>query len=148
MAHAGACHCKRVTFETELAPMLVFQCNCNSCRRFTGSMGVRAMYASDEVEWTGEVSEYAYQGGSGGNIYTQNCPNCHTCTYATLDLMDGITVIPIGMFDESHTLIPKLEIWSCAKLGWLKDDGCIENRVPDMGVQERLLQLLEALENR
>ena len=148
MAHAGACHCKRVTFNTELAPMLVFQCNCNSCRRFTGSMGVRAMYASDEVEWTGEVSEYVYEGGSGGNIYTQSCPICHTNTYTTLDFMEGITVIPIGMFDESKTLLPKLEIWTESKLSWLKDDGCIENRVPDMGVQERLLQLLEALEDR
>ena len=111
-------------------------------------MGVRGMYSSDEVEWTGAVSEYVYQGGSGGKIYTQSCPNCHTCAYATLDFMEGITVIPVGMFDDPHPIIPKLEIWTDSKLSWLKDDGCIENSVPDSGVQERLMQLLETLENR
>ena len=148
MEYKGACHCSQVKFETDLAPMLVFQCNCSSCRRFTGTMGVRAMYSSDEVEWTGAVSEYVYQGGSGGNIYTQSCPNCHTATYATLDFMEGITVIPIGMFDDPHPIIPKLEIWTDSKLSWLKDDGCIKNRVPDTGIKERLMQLLESLENR
>ena len=62
--------------------------------------------------------------------------------------MEGVCVIPIGMFDDPHPLVPKLEIWTDSKLGWLKDDGCIENSVPDSGVKERLMELLESLENR
>ena len=148
MKYTGACHCGQVKFETDLSPMIVFQCNCASCRRFTGIMGVRALYSMDEVEWSGAVGEYVYQGGSGGNIYTQSCPNCHTNAYATLDYIEGMTSIALGMFDDPHPLMPKLEIWTNSKLGWLQDDGCILNSVPDMGVQERLMGLLESLENR
>lgn len=148
MSYTGQCHCGNVKFETKLKPMLVVQCNCSSCRRLTGSVGVRAMYSSDEVTWTGAISEYVYQGGSGGNLYTQHCPNCHTNVYATLDYMEGITSIPVGMFDEPQDIKPWLEIWTDAKLNWVKDDGCITNSVPDMGVQERLVEVLESLENR
>ena len=148
MSYTGQCHCGNVKFETELKPMLVLQCNCNSCRRLTGIMGVRAMYSSDEVTWSGAINEYVYQGGSGGNLYTQHCPNCHTNVYATLDAMEGMTSIPIGMFDETQDLKPWLEIWTNAKLDWVKDDGCITNSVPDSGVQERLIEVLESLENR
>jgi len=111
-------------------------------------VGVRAMYSSDEVTWTGAISEYVYQGGSGGNLYTQHCPNCHTNVYTTLDYMEGMTSIPVGMFDDPQEIKPWLEIWTDAKLNWVKDDGCITNSVPDMGVQERLVEVLESLENR
>ena len=148
MSYTGQCHCGNVKFVTNLKPMLVVQCNCGSCRRLTGSVGVRAMYSSDEVTWTGAISEYVYQGGSGGNLYTQHCPNCHTNVYTTLDYMEGMTSIPVGMFDEPQDIKPWLEIWTDAKLNWVKNDGCITNSVPDMGVQERLVEVLESLENR
>jgi len=148
MSYTGQCHCGNVKFETNLKPMLVVQCNCGSCRRLTGSVGVRAMYSSDEVTWTGAISEYVYQGGSGGNLYTQHCPNCHTNVYTTLDYMEGMTSIPVGMFDDPQDIKPWLEIWTDAKLNWVKDDGCITNSVPDMGAQERLVEVLESLENR
>ena len=148
MSYTGQCHCGNVKFETNLKPMLVVQCNCGSCRRLTGSVGVRAMYSSDEVTWTGAISEYVYQGGSGGNLYTQHCPNCHTNVYTTLDYMEGMTSIPVGMFDEPQDIKPWLEIWTDAKLNRVKNDGCITNSVPDMGVQERLVEVLESLENR
>ena len=51
MKNTGACHCGQVKFETDLDPMLVYSCNCTSCRRLTGVMGVRAFYSLDEVEW-------------------------------------------------------------------------------------------------
>ena len=148
MSYTGQCHCGNVKFETNLKPMLVVQCNCGSCRRLTGSVGVRAMYSSDEVTWTGAISEYVYQGGSGGNFYIQNCPNCYCNVYATLDYMEGMTSIPLGMFNDPHGIEPKVEIWVDKKLQWLEDNGCITTRVADSGVQERLIELLEGLDDR
>lgn len=144
----GSCHCGHVKCETELAPMLVWSCNCNSCRRYTGFMGVRAAYGSDEIKFTGATSEYVYQGGSGGNIYTESCPNCHTACYATFDFMEGVTVVPIGVFDDPHSLTPKLEVFTEHKLNWVSDKDVIQHRFPDQGLKERLVALLESLENR
>ena len=148
MKYEGSCHCGQVKFQTDLRPMLIHQCNCTSCRKFTGSVRVACNYLSDEVEWSGAVSEYVFQGGSGGNIYTQCCPNCHSFAYATFDYLEGVTSIPLGMFNDPHGLMPSLEIWTDSKLSWLQDDGCIKNSVPDSGTKERLIELLESLENR
>ena len=59
-----------------------------------------------------------------------------------------MTSVPIGIFEDASEFSPKLEIWTSTKLNWLKDDGSIENRVEDSGVKERLVGLLESLENR
>ena len=148
MKYEGSCHCGQVTFKTDLKPMLILQCNCTSCRRFTGSVRIACNYSSEEVEWSGAVSEYVYQGGSGGNIYTHHCPNCHSYAYATLDYLEGVTSIPLGMFNDPQGMAPTIEIWTDTKLAWLRDDGCINNSIPDSGIKERISELLESLENR
>ena len=148
MKYKGQCHCGDVKCETDLEPMLSYNCNCNSCRRISGSIGMRGLYALEEITFTGKTSEYVYKGGSGGNIYYHSCPKCNTGVYATFDYMEGVMGVPMGVFDHASEFSPKLEIWTSTKLNWLKDDGSIENRVEDSGVKERLIGLLESLENR
>ena len=148
MKHSGSCHCKAVTFETDLDPMLVYQCNCNNCRRLTGGLRVACMYATDEIEFSGETDVYTYSGGSGKNIHSHFCKICNANVYYLLEAMDGIISVPLGEFDNAHKFIPKLEIWTSTKLEWIKDSGCIIERVEDSGVLERLMNLLEKLENR
>ena len=62
--------------------------------------------------------------------------------------MEGMTSVPIGIFEDASEFSPKLEIWTSTKLDWLKDDGCIQNHVEDSGVKERLVALLKKLEDR
>ena len=57
-------------------------------------------------------------------------------------------VIPIGVLDKSLELKPKSEIFNNYKLPWLKDDGCIQESFEESAVEERLMMLLETLENR
>ncbi len=148
MKYRGQCHCGDVKCETDLSPMLVLQCNCNSCRKKTGSMSVVCLYAIEEIKFTGKTSQYTYKGGSGGNIFAEHCEVCHTRVYNTFDYMEGMASVPIGIFEYASEFSPKLEIWTSAKLDWLKDDGCIQNHVEDSGVKERLVALLEKLEDR
>ena len=53
--------------------------------------------------------------------------------------------MPIGCFDNVKQLKPKLEIWTSEKLSWLEDDGCIQLRIADSGMQERLEAMLAKL---
>ena len=62
--------------------------------------------------------------------------------------MEGMVALPIGMFDKAKDFKPRLEIWTSEKLDWLKDDGSIVNKIEDSGVKERLVELLEKIENR
>ena len=148
MKHSGSCHCKAVTFQTDLDPMLVAQCNCNNCRKITGGIRFATMYASDEIEFTGDTDMYTYSGGSGQDIESHCCPKCHVNVFNVPKVMEGMTSIPLGVFDDPHKFQPKLEIWTSTKLEWVADTGCIVERVEDSGVPERLMKLLESLENR
>ena len=148
MKHRGNCHCGDVNLETDLDPMAIVQCNCASCRRLTGSISVAALYAEEEISIEGETDVYVFNGGSGEDITVHFCVACNTRVKYYFDIFDGIVLVPIGCFDNVKDFKPRLEIWTDEKLSWLQDDGCIHTRVRDSGVHERLLSLLEALENR
>ena len=113
MKYEGSCHCGELKMETDLEPMLVYMCNCNSCRK-KYSLGLRLMYASDEVKFIGETTEYSYKGGSGGNIYAQHCKKCLMFSHATFDYMEGMSGVHIGMYsdDDAKKFTPKLEIFT------------------------------------
>jgi|SaaInlV_100m_DNA_4_1039707.scaffolds.fasta_scaffold16774_2 hypothetical protein len=148
MKHTGGCHCGQVTFETDLEPMLIAQCNCQSCRTITGSFNLGAMYAVDEIKITGETDSYTYEGGSGYDNIASFCKNCHVRVTVHNTVMEGMIGIPLGTFKEAKSLSPKLEIWTSEKLGFLKTSDCIVESFEDSGIAERLGALLEAMDNR
>lgn len=148
MKHTGGCHCGQITLESNLEPMAIVQCNCQSCRRLTGAISVTTLYGEDEIQITGNTDCYTHQGGSGGDVTTHFCVRCNTRVKYFFDIFEGIVLVPIGCFDEVKSFEPKLEIWTDEKLTWLSDNGCFVERVKDMGVQERLMVLLASLEDR
>ncbi|MBT6257906.1 MAG: hypothetical protein HOI92_08980 [Alphaproteobacteria bacterium] len=75
MKHQGGCHCGQFTFQTELEPMLVVQCNCSNCRKMTGSMNFGCLYAITEIETSGETNSYEFTGCSGYINTAHFCTN-------------------------------------------------------------------------
>jgi hypothetical protein len=148
MKHRGNCHCGHVSHETDLDPMVIVQCHCASCRRLTGAVSVTTLYAEEEISVEGDTDIYVFKGGSGEDVTVHYCRNCNTRVKYYFDVFDGIVLVPIGCFDNVKDFKPRLEIWTDEKLSWLQDDGCIQTSVQDSGVQERLISLLEVLENR
>ena len=148
MKHSGGCHCGKITIESNLEPMAIVQCNCQSCRRLTGSISVTTLYGEDEIIVSGDTDEYTHIGGSGGNVTTYFCKSCNTRVKYFFDMFDGIVMVPVGCFDKVKSFEPKLEIWTKEKLSWMSDNGCFIERVQDMGIQERLMTLLASLEDR
>ena len=146
--HTGGCHCGKVTIKTDLEPMLVNRCNCARCRKLLGVVAVAAMFGEDEVEIQGEVSVYEYTGGSGMPVKSHCCSTCGCRISGKADSCPGMIAIAIGVFDKSLELKPKSEIFNNYKLSWLEDDGCIKERFDESAVEERLMMLIETLENR
>ena len=146
--HTGGCHCGKVSIKSDLEPMLVGKCNCGRCRKLTGAVAVAAMFGEDEVEIQGETSVYEYTGGSGMAVKSNFCSTCGCRIFGKADSFPGMIVIPIGVLDKSLELKPKSETFNNYKLPWLKDDGCIQEKFEESAVEERLMMLLETLENR
>ena len=63
--HQGGCHCGQVRFQTEFDPLLVYQCNCQRCRRMGGTVSVFTVYGKEELEINGHIHEFVTSGGSG-----------------------------------------------------------------------------------
>ena len=145
MKHYGSCHCGGVNITSYNKPMIVVQCNCQSCRKLTGSVSVSCLFDDTEIEFSGATNVYQFEGGSGQSITVHFCETCNSRSYYYFDVFEGLVIVPIGCFDNVKQLKPKLEIWTSEKLSWLEDDGCIQLRIADSGMQERLEAMLAKL---
>ena len=150
MKHTGGCLCGQYSFETELDPMLIIQCNCTKCRKLSGSYQIRCLYSVEEIQEKGDTSCYEFEGGSGFINTVHFFVNCHVrCkTHPAPEIMEGMVGIPLGIFDTVKNLSPKAEIWTSEKLPFLKTDDCVSESFEDSGIAERLNALLENLESR
>ena len=64
MKHQGGCNCRECSFETDIDPMQIVQCNCENCRYITGSINIGIFYAETEIEFM-EQSVYDFSAGKG-----------------------------------------------------------------------------------
>ena len=146
--HQGGCHCGKVRFTTGYDPMLVNQCNCNRCRKLFGTVNVFTVFATDDVEIEGSTNVYDFMGGSGMPMHLHFCSKCATITHGFADAIEGFILLPIGVFDDSRQFKPKMEIFRNHGLDWLTNDGSIQESFGEAAVMERLMALMENLDQR
>jgi hypothetical protein len=113
--HDGGCACGAVRFRVTGSPSRVGICHCMTCRRVHGSpFGSYAIFARDEVAFTGDVSEW--KSSEQGRRYF--CPACGSVAFMVYEDRDEIDV-PIGAFDETGIYEPAYELWCRRKEPWL-----------------------------
>ena len=76
------------------------------------------------------------------------CPICGCRIVSIAEAFPGMGAYPIGIFEKSIEFKPKSEIFTNCKLPWLENDGCIVESFEAAAAGERLMLLLEELENR
>ena len=106
------------------------------------------MYADEEVSVVGETKTYEFIGGSSMQVVKQFCADCGCRIYSVAETFPGMAAFVAGVFDNATSFKPKGEIFTNYKLPWLKDDGCIQESFEESAVSERIMLLLEALEDR
>jgi len=146
--HQGGCHCGKVRFQTEFDPLLVYQCNCQRCRRMGGTVSVFTVYGKEELEINGHIHEFVTSGGSGLPVHYFSCVNCATRVYITPEFLDGFQLIPLGTFDDSLQFEPKMEIFTNYKVTWIRDNGCLKESFEESAVIERIGAMMENLDQR
>jgi len=150
LKHQGSCLCGQFQFQSDLDPMLIIQCNCMNCRKLSGSYQLGCLYAVTEITQSGETDIYQFEGGSGYLNTAHFCKKCHVrCkTHPAPEVMEGMVGIPLGLFNTAKDLSPKAEIWTSEKLPFLGTDQCISESFEDSGIAERLMAMLEKMEDR
>ena len=87
-------------------------------------------------------------GGSGMPMHFHFCSKCATVAHGFADAIEGFILLPIGVFDDSHQFKPKMEIFRNHGLDWLTNDGSIQESFGEAAVMERLMALMENLDQR
>ncbi len=83
--YQGGCHLRKVRFQAEADPWMVFQCNCMRCRRLLGTMAVFVILDdSANVHFSGET-EYVAKGESGLPVRHYFCPVCGAMIHVEAD---------------------------------------------------------------
>ena len=148
MKKIGSCHCGCIEIRSNYAPMMINQCNCASCRKLNNSLSVTGIYEEDEIEVTGQLFNIYTTEEAEEKIELFFCPKCSTKAYYTVEVIEGLAIIPIGTLDDSKKHEPDIEIFTNEKLPWLSDNGCISERFEEAAVMERIEKVLLSLSDR
>ena len=142
--HNGGCHCGKVKF-TAKDPIISVACNCQRCRKLSGSLHLGVIFSEENFSVDGELSSYEYIGGSGNRVHSKFCGTCGSKIYSKAELFEGLVSVKLGVLDDALDFPPQIEVFTNYKLNWLKDNGCIKESFEEAAVAERLTSILENL---
>ena len=91
---------------------------------------------------------YDFMGVSGMPMHLHFCSNYATRTHGFVDAIEGFIILPIGVFEDSRKFKPKMEIFRDHGLDWHTNDGFIRESFGEAAVMERLMALMENLDQR
>jgi hypothetical protein len=119
MTYVARCCCQACELEAEGAPVLNALCNCDNCKRRTGSaFGWSAYFADDKLgEPKGELSRYELPHMSAERFF---CPRCGTTLFwRSTSFMPGHTGIAGGCFTATPLPDPTLSATDAKRCAWL-----------------------------
>jgi hypothetical protein len=124
MTRTARCCCGAASITVEGEPQLNAICNCQSCRRRTGSAFGWSAYFPDEAVTgkTGETRIYAKDGAAG--YHRHFCTRCGTTLYwKSFGFMPGATGIAGGCFADDPIPEPVASAADAARYPWIAIPG-------------------------
>ena len=117
--HPASCSCGQLTLVARGDPIRVSMCHCLACQRRTGSTyGAQARYASEDVEITGESTEFVRIGDEGNAARFHFCPRCGATVY--YEFGDGrFKAIPLGAFADPAFPPPAVSVYEERRHPWV-----------------------------
>ena len=148
MAYNGTCLCEDIKFKFEFDPMMHFQCHCTICQKVFGTTLNALAIPEDELAIDGEIIKYTISGGSGDPFHFNFCPRCGVIIFNKPDLLEGMIYLPAGLLADQISFKPTVELWTDDKAEWIMQAKTIKNSFNDNATVQRLVELLENLEQR
>jgi hypothetical protein len=104
----GGCHCGKVRYAIQGAPVRHAVCFCADCRRAAGApMVAWAVVDDDKLAVTGEVASY----NSSGDVRRQFCPACGTgLFYRSETIFPGQVDVQSATFDDPDADAPTCRV--------------------------------------
>jgi len=117
----GNCRCGRVSYSSSAEPVFTGICHCDKCQKSTGSAYATVVAVpTASLTVTGTTKRFDDQGDSGKPTHRTFCPECGSTITQSADVMEGITMIPLGTLTEPASVKPAMQIYCDSALPWAK----------------------------
>lgn len=127
MPYTGSCACGAVSATIAGEPVAVRQCWCRQCQRLAaGSATTNAMFATDDLVLTGELSTASYVAESGNTLTQSFCGACGTPVMGQSSARPQFRTLRLGFLDDAQGLKPTVAIWTDDAPAWAHIDPAME----------------------
>ncbi len=124
----ASCSCGQLAARVTGEPVRISVCHCLACQKRTGSTyGMQARFPVEQVDITGQASEFARVGDEGHTARFRFCPQCGATVYYTFDDMPEFIAIPVGAFADPAFPPPMVSVYEMRKHAWVGLPADIEH---------------------
>lgn len=122
---AASCRCGQLKAIATGDPVRVSVCHCLDCQKRTGSaFSAQARWPAAQVAVEGASKIWSHLADSGNEVVHHFCPDCgSTVHYRIEGKFEGLVAIPLGAFDDPHSLSPRFSVWEKRKHDWVAVEG-------------------------
>lgn len=115
----GSCLCKAVRYQSAADPMLAAHCQCEDCRKSSGTGHcTHVVISEDGFSVTGELRFYDHPADSGNMVSRGFCPNCGCAIYSRNSAMPGIVFPRASSLDDPSLITPKMVVYASRAPAW------------------------------
>ena len=116
----ASCQCGQLRAEVSGPTIAVVACHCLACQKRTGSpFGEAAYWPHEEVLIQGEATQFDRPTDLGGVFSQSFCPHCGATVYMRGMKNATMTGVPIGLFDDPHSMKPIRSAWEQTRHTWV-----------------------------
>jgi len=117
--HHGGCLCGSIRYQARGVPVVVAHCHCEDCQRLSGAGHTTgAMFSMDDVELSGNISEYTLEANNGNSVTRGFCSNCGSPVFGRNSGASEYLTIGLGTFDDSSNIEPQVVVFARNKKPW------------------------------
>ncbi|WP_108879556.1 GFA family protein [Anderseniella sp. Alg231-50] len=117
--HKGGCHCGSIRYQATGNPVIVAHCHCEDCQRLSGTgHATGAMFAAENFQLEGRLSEYTLAAENGNQVTKAFCPNCGSQVLGRNSGSPSHVTVSLGTMDDSSMLEPQVAIFARNRKPW------------------------------
>lgn len=115
----GGCLCGSVRYECNAEPAMSGHCQCNDCRRTSGSGHCSHLAVPENtVSISGKVSIYERKADSGNLVARAFCPKCGSPVYSKNVAMPGLVFLRASSLDDLEVFKPQVVVYTKRAASW------------------------------
>ena len=123
---SGGCLCGKVRYKLAADPVISRICWCRTCQHFSGNGTANAIFPTQGMEVSGEMSVFTSESDSGNIINRRFCPHCGSHLFGDSTTRPGLTVVRLGTLDNPSSVSPTANIWVASAPAWACFDSNLE----------------------